>query len=160
MARAGSSKSSSQSDRDRHEPLGAASAPKDHREKQMTQADRVELVVPAREEYARTVRMTAAELATRAGMDIDAVDDVRMAVEEAFVFAVARVAGDALTFSFTVAPGTIELSVGPLLDSAGDDEGPDRSERYARFILESICDEFEILRHGGMCTARLVKKTG
>ena len=125
----------------------------------MTEADRVELVVPARGEYARAVRMTAAELATRAGMDLDDVDDVRMAVEEAFVFAAARVASDALKFAFTVAPGTIELTVGPLLCSAQEDDGPDRSELYARFILESICDEFEIIQRDGMCIARLVKRT-
>ena len=126
----------------------------------MTESDRVELVVPARGEYARAVRMTAAELATRAGMDLDDVDDVRMAVEEAFVFAAARVASDALTFSFTVAPGMIELRVGPLVCSAGEDDGPDRGELYARFILESICDEFEITGSDGTCTARLVKKSG
>ena len=50
--------------------------------------DRVTLTVPARGEYARTVRMTAAELAARIGMSYDEVDDVRMAAEEAFVYAV------------------------------------------------------------------------
>jgi len=126
----------------------------------MTGEDRVELVVPARGEYARAVRMTAAELATRAGMDLDGVDDVRLAVEEAFVFAAARVSSDSLKFAFVVAPGSIELSVGPLVCSAGDDDGPDAAEKYARFILESICDEFEITGSDGVCTARLVKKTG
>jgi serine/threonine-protein kinase RsbW len=126
----------------------------------MTEADRVELVVPARGEYARAVRMTAAELATRAGMDIDGIDDVRMAVEEAFVFAVSRVASSELRFSFIVSSGTVELSVGPLLPSAGEDDGPDTAERYARFILESICDEFEMVAADGLCTVRLVKRTG
>lgn len=125
----------------------------------MSVADRIELVVPARSEYARTVRMAAAEIATRAGMDIDGVDDVRMAVEEAFVFAAARVASDSLSFVFLVAPGAVELTVGPLLCSEGDGEGPDRSELYSRFILESICDEFEIVHNDGVCVARLVKKT-
>ena len=125
----------------------------------MTEADRVQLMVPARSEYARAVRMTAAELATRAGMDLDGVDDVRMAVEEAFVFAVARVASDVLTFAFNVAPGSIELSVSPLVCTA-DDDGPDRGEMYARFILESICDEFEIVQSDGICLARLVKTSG
>lgn len=125
----------------------------------MNGADRIELVVPARGEYARTVRMTAAEIATRAGMDIDGVDDVRMAVEEAFVFAAARVASDSLSFVFSVAPGAVEMTVGPLVCSSEDDDGPDRGELYARFILESICDEFEIVQSDGVCVARLVKKT-
>ena len=53
--------------------------------------DHVKLTVPARDEFARTVRMTAAALAGRMGMSLDDVDDVRIAVEEAFVFAVGRV---------------------------------------------------------------------
>jgi serine/threonine-protein kinase RsbW len=124
----------------------------------MTHAERVALVVPAKGEYARTVRLAAAELAARAGMDIDGIDDVRMAVEEAFVFAVARVSGVNLEFTFDVAPGFIELSVGPLLSGSEDADDPDRGERYARFILETICDEFELVENEVGCTLRLVKR--
>ena len=49
--------------------------------------DRITLTVPSRSEYARTVRMTAAALASRMGMSFDDVEDVRMAAEEAFVYA-------------------------------------------------------------------------
>ncbi len=125
----------------------------------MTDGDRVVLVVPARGEFARTVRMTAAELATRSGMDIDAVEDVRLAVEESFVFAVERVSGTDLTFTFDVSPGEVVLTVSPLLPGSGGDEGPDRVERYARFILESICDEFEIVGDDGATRLRLVKRS-
>jgi len=124
----------------------------------MTDVDRVVLVVPARGEYARTVRLAAAELAARAGMDIDGIDDVRMAVEEAFVFASERVVGDQLSFVFTVTPGAVELVVGSLCATPADADAPDRGERYARFILESICDVFELLEDDGVCTLRLVKR--
>ncbi len=126
----------------------------------MSEADRIVLVVPAKGEYARSVRLAAAELAARAGMDIDGIDDVRMAVEEAFVFASERVEGGDLTFSFEVSPGSIQLSVGPLGAGPSEDESPDRGERYARFILESICDEFELTGTDGACTLRLVKRSG
>ena len=124
----------------------------------MTDVDRVVLVVPARGEYARTVRLAAAELAARAGMDIDGIDDVRMAVEEAFVFASERVVGEELSFVFVVAPGSVELSVGSLSASPAHPDAPDRGERYARFILESICDSFELIVDDGLCTLRLVKR--
>jgi hypothetical protein len=126
----------------------------------MTDADRVVLVVPSKGEYARTVRLAAAELAARAGMDIDGIDDVRMAVEEAFVFASERVMGENLTFAFLVAPGSVELRVGSLIAAPEDPESPDRGEAYARFILESICDEFELIDEEGVCTLRLVKRSG
>jgi serine/threonine-protein kinase RsbW len=48
-------------------------------------SDTVNLRVPAKGEYAKLVRMTAAALSSRMGMNYDQVDDVRMAAEEAFV---------------------------------------------------------------------------
>ncbi len=126
----------------------------------MTDADRVVLTVPPKAEYARTVRLAAAELAARAGMDIDGIDDVRMAVEEAFVFASERAAGDNLTFEFLVAPDSVELTVGPLGAGPAEDDSPDRGEMYARFILETICDEFELTGADGAGTLRLVKRSG
>jgi hypothetical protein len=124
----------------------------------MADADRVVLTVPARGEFARTVRVAAAELAARAQMDLDSIEDVRLAVEEAFVFASERVAAADLTFTFDVAAHEITLEVGPLV--AGDvDEGPDRGERYARFILESVCDEFELIDGDDAPRLRLVKRS-
>ncbi len=124
----------------------------------MADADRVVLTVPALGEFARTVRMTAAELASRAGMDIEGIEDVRLAVEEAFVFASEHIMGPNVTFTFDVGAGFVVLEVGPLLPSC-DDDGPDRGERYSRYILESICDEFELVSDDDSCHIRLVKRT-
>jgi serine/threonine-protein kinase RsbW len=120
--------------------------------------DHVKLTVPAREQFARTVRMTAAALAGRMGMSIDEVEDVRIAVEEAFVFAVGRVAdGEPVTFDFTVEEDRLSLDVGPM--PAGAAGGADSAEaRFARFILESVCDTFEFEDDGSACSLRLVKK--
>jgi serine/threonine-protein kinase RsbW len=119
---------------------------------------RVVLRVPALGEFARTVRIAAAELATRAGMDLDDVEDVRLAVEEAFVFASERNIGSDLTFTFDIEPGVITLAVSTLVPACAED-GPDTGERYARFILESICDEFELVETDGECHMRLVKRS-
>jgi serine/threonine-protein kinase RsbW len=124
----------------------------------MTDNERVVLTVPARSEYARTVRLTAAELASRAGMNIDDVDDVKLAVEEAFVFAGEHVTDGELTFTFEVAPLSISLVLGPLPETCATEAGSDASERYARFILESICDEFALEVRDGACYVRLVKR--
>jgi hypothetical protein len=124
----------------------------------MADADRVVLTVPVRSEFARTVRIAAAELATRAEMDLDSVEDVRLGVEEAFVFASEHAAGASLTFTFDVAPGAIGLEVAPLVPGCSED-ATDRGERYARFILESVCDEFELIDGDGACRLRLVKRS-
>ena len=110
--------------------------------------DTVTLSVPARDEYARTVRMTAVTLAGRAGASMDTIDDVRIAVEEAFIYACGIGSGDErMTFEFSIAEGRLGVRVGPLADrpeaGVSDDEPQDR---YARFILESVCDEFDTRR--------------
>lgn len=123
-------------------------------------ADRVVLSVPAKGEYARTVRMTAAELGARLGMTFDDVDDVRIAAEEAFVFASDRVGEDGeVTFAFELRDASLHVTVGPVpthCQDAGDD---DARSQYATFILESVCDEYEIAESDGACSIRLVKRS-
>lgn len=122
--------------------------------------DRITLTVPARGDYARTVRMAAAELATRMGMSYDEVDDVRMAVEEAFVYACDCTEEDEeVTFTFSVGDGELSVEVGPLpaCDAA---EAGGTLESYAEFILQSVCDEFAIAHEDESCTLRLTRRTG
>ena len=124
----------------------------------MAPVDRVTLTLPAIGEYARTARLSAAELATRVGMDIDDVDDVKLAVEEAFIFAAQRAEGHEVTLAFELTESSIGLVVGPFPGPCEDDTGSDTGRRYARFILESICDEFEVVDRDGQCFLRLAKR--
>lgn len=121
----------------------------------------VKLTVPARSEYAKTVRMTAAELASRTGMSYDDVDDVRMAAEEAFVFACSHVeVGADITFTFDIGADGLAIAVGPLPERAGGDTAEESADRYAAFILEAVCDEFEVQQGDGTCTLALLKRPG
>lgn len=123
--------------------------------------DRITLTLPARGEYARTVRMTAAELASRMGMSLDDIDDVRIAVEEAFVFTAEHAGDDGeVTFSFIMHPDAIEAEAWALGEACGEPGEDDAEGRYARFILESVCDEFEMLSHDDECRIRLLKRVG
>jgi serine/threonine-protein kinase RsbW len=121
--------------------------------------DRITLSVPARGEYARTVRLTAAELASRMGMSIDGIDDVRIAVEESFALASEHAPEDgSVDFAFLIHDDAFEAEAGTrgtACDTAGDEE---TGSRYARFILESVCDEFELRLEGNECFIRLLKR--
>lgn len=123
--------------------------------------DRITLTVPARGDYARTVRMAAAELATRMGMSYEEVDDVRMAVEEAFVYACDCVEEDRdVTFEFAVGDGELAVRVGPMPVCHESDGGNATLESYAEFILQSVCDDFAIERQGDSCTMWLTRRVG
>lgn len=107
--------------------------------------DRVTLTVPARAEYAKTVRMTAAALVSRLGMTYDEVDDVRIAAEEAFVYAVDHMSDeDSVTLDFIVLDDAVEIQVGLSDGSRVTGEEAERRAAYATFILQGVCDRFEL----------------
>lgn len=105
-------------------------------------ADRISLTVPARPEYAKTVRMTASALVSRTGLAYDEVDDVRIAAEEAFVYACDHTDGPDIALTFTIDAEEFAIRV-DLGDAArvSDEEG-ERRTAYATFILQSVCDRF------------------
>jgi len=127
--------------------------------------DRITLIVPARSEFAKTVRMTAATLVSRMGMTFDEVDDVRMAAEEAFVYAVDTLPADGeVRFEFVISDDRIEIDV--TLGQAGPEAGPEandeveRNAAYATFILESVCDSYQFVSDESGAHLRLVKQAG
>ena len=123
--------------------------------------DRITLTVPAKSEYAKTVRMTAAALASRLGMTYDEVEDVRMAADEAFVYASDTLSADAdIEFRFTLAEDGMEIDAVLGVEEPKSDEDSDRSVAYATFILESVCDRFEFASDENGAHLRLFKRAG
>ena len=123
--------------------------------------DRVTLSVPAKSEFAKTVRMTAAALVGRMGMTYDQVDDVRMAAEEAFVYAVDTLPADAqVTFEFTVDDDQVVIDVPLGSEEPSSDEEAERRVAYATFILEAVSDSYEFTTDENGARLRLVKRVG
>jgi serine/threonine-protein kinase RsbW len=108
-------------------------------------SDRIRLTVPARAEFAKTVRMTASALVGRTGMTYDEVDDVRMAAEEAFVYACDhRPDSGQVTLEFGLDTDSIEVKVALSDSLRSADEDSERRAGYATFILQSVTDTFEM----------------
>ncbi len=124
-------------------------------------SDRILITVPARSAYAKMLRMTAAALSARLGMSYDEVEDVRVAAEEAFLYAADTVAeGSDLTFAITLTDDAIAIEVG-LGSEVLDDEEVERRASYATFILEAVCDRFELVSDAtGVASLRLYKRLG
>jgi serine/threonine-protein kinase RsbW len=123
--------------------------------------DRITLTVPAKSEYAKTVRMTAAALVSRMGMNFDDVDDVRMAAEEAFVYAVDTLPEDAeVRFEFSVSDDELKIDVPLGSEDPSSDEEADRRAAYATFILESVCDSYGLESDEDGAHLRLTKRVG
>jgi serine/threonine-protein kinase RsbW len=107
------------------------------------------------------VRMTAAALAGRTNMSYDDVEDVRMAAEEAFVYATDTLPEDGdVRFEFTVDGDCVAIDVLLGAERADTDEEGERAASYAIFILESVCDEYEFVTDEDGAHLRLVKRAG
>jgi hypothetical protein len=102
--------------------------------------------------------MTAVALLSREKVSVDALDDVRMAVEEAYIRACELGgAGDRITFEFTLTDDRLDVRVGPLTGADMDRE-EDAADRYSAFILESVCDEYETCEEDEAVFIRISKR--
>lgn len=124
-------------------------------------SDRVTLSVPSRGEYARTVRMTASELASRMGMSYDDVEDMKLAAEEAFIYAVdSAEPDDRVAIDFIIADDKLELVVALGPASRLSEDLAERSTSYATLVLQSICDRFELSSDESGAHLRITKIKG
>ena len=101
----------------------------------------IRLCVPAQADYARSVRMLAANLAVVCGMSVDDVEDVRMAAEEGFVYSCAT-GVDECEVEFSASGDGIEMAFALGEETPAED---DAAGAYARLILAAVCDEFEVV---------------
>ena len=90
-----------------------------------------------------TIRMVAADLAARADFDLDSVDELRMAVDEACALLVRIAARNArLSCTFTVRPDGVEVAVEVNVDDVGDPLTPGS---IGWRVLNCLADEVNAL---------------
>lgn len=129
--------------------------------------DLMKMCVPGKPEYVRTVRMTAASIASGAGFDIEAIEDIKVAVSEACNNTVVHASesniveynvefeseGEKLTITVTDAgPGyDVESYEEPVVDEL-------RSGGLGLFIIKALMDEVIIESEPGAGTSiRMIK---
>lgn len=114
----------------------------------------VRLSVPAEADYARTVRMMAANLAVVCDMSMDDVEDVRMAAEEGFVYCCATApAVCEVSFSLSQTEVRASFGLGPVAIDTTDE-----SLSLAELLLDAVCDEHGVSDDGSRLV--LVKRVG
>lgn len=116
----------------------------------------VSLAVPARAEYLGVLRVAAAAVGVRAGLDYEEVEDLRIAADELcyLVMHAAGYQGD-LSLDFAVRPGYIELT--GTLPCPPRDEPVQPTELMAR-ILAGAVDMFSLDENDDQVRFHLVKK--
>jgi hypothetical protein len=119
--------------------------------------NRIDVVVPARTEFAATVRTVAASLGADAGFSIDEIDDFRLGLSEVFAaFVDAPAVHDGrIRVSFVSSNGRLVASAAPEDGTAGVE-----FDELASSILASVVDEFSSEPSGVRIVKRAVEIAG
>jgi serine/threonine-protein kinase RsbW len=118
----------------------------------------IELKIPADARLLRLVRMLASGLATGAGFDVDELDDLRIAVDEAVSALLEGGSGEPLPLVFEVEGGSVAMT-GETPKAAGGDLDEDRLDLSTQ-ILAAVCDEHELSVADGTVRVRICRRTG
>jgi len=124
----------------------------------MVSTGSVELTIPGDARFLRVARMVASSVATLADFDVDAIDDLRIAVDELCGVLVERGGGTSIDLRFdvedvaVVVRGECELGAEPVEDD-------DRKALWTQ-ILRVVADRYEVTASDGHVTFVLEKSRG
>ena len=116
----------------------------------------VRLELPIESKYIRVARLVASGLGATAGLDVDAVDDLRIAVDE-LCAALFEVGGEKVQLTFAVDADLVEVTGSTETGSVAAFE-PDRLV-LSRQILEVACDTYSLTLDGGYARFTMRKST-
>lgn len=118
----------------------------------------IELALPADTRLLRLVRLVASGLASTAGFDVDELDDLRIAVDEAVAALLEGGDGSRLTLRFDVGESEVGMA-GTTPASPGTPLDPDRVELSTQ-ILAAVCDDHQLEVSDGSVLVRIAKRRG
>lgn len=109
----------------------------------MTTVGEVKLVVPASPEFARTARMAIGTLVADCAVGYDEVSDVRLAVEETFLYALSTCTpGAPVELVASVDAGLFELAASFGARCSGHEE--DEGLALSLEVLSALCDDVAV----------------
>lgn len=112
----------------------------------------VQLRIPADAEFLRLARYAAADAATRAGMDMDGIDDLRLALSELCSLLTGSETPIMLRFEARDGAVTVHGSGAPGPEIDGE------NGELARTLVEAVVDDFRFEVLDGRASFRVVKE--
>lgn len=107
--------------------------------------------------YAQVIRVAVFLLASRLDFDLEQVEDLRIAVDEAWNHAISHsMPEEEVEVEIGVKPGEMRIEVVSTISRDKGDSG-DISESFSRLILDAVCDDLRVEHEGGRCRITLSK---
>ena len=114
--------------------------------------------VPARPEFMQLLRAAVGSIAARLDFTYEAIDDLRIAVDEACA-RILSVPGNASTLSLRITPGDTAIEVLAYTDGRADAWPPERfEESLTAKILDALTDGVSFERAGTSPAVRILKR--
>jgi anti-sigma regulatory factor (Ser/Thr protein kinase) len=110
--------------------------------------------------FAQTLRLAASSIATTADFTLEQIEDLKIAVEEAFLMSTEREDGPSqVDFGFRLFGDRMEVRVGELPAGYGDEAPGDGLEQqaYGLMILRAVVDEAQFVTSGDGTQLVMVK---
>ncbi len=106
------------------------------------------LSVAADPALARLVRMSATNVAMLSSMSVERVEDIRMAAEEAFIYACATDSMIDIEFAYDADSVAMTFELGDVAFPASSEDDP--TSAYVDLILGAVCDSYVKSEHPGV----------
>jgi serine/threonine-protein kinase RsbW len=116
---------------------------------------RIEITLPVGKEFASLLRLMVSGIASRMNFNLDAVDDLRIAVEEAYLMAMAHRVADRLKVVFLIQADRLRIDLKGQTEPVEEKEK--QSDNFGAFILEAVVDEIETDQAQGQFGLKLTK---
>lgn len=116
-------------------------------------SDQIKLVIPAKPEYVMIVRLTSAAVASRAGFDVDEIEDIKMAVAEAIILIISQLSKpENLSVGFTIDPRGISINIsgGDIWEDSYISTHDIGQAQLSKFILSSMMDKIDFKTDKGI----------
>ena len=115
----------------------------------------IELTLPAEPRMLLIIRLITAGVTARAGLTVDAVEDVKMAVEEACNCLLRCACCESLKLQFTSVDGVLHMRVEGMGEphAASEPVGDCDEVQVIRYILESMVDDAHVIYDGSALSA-------
>ena len=119
--------------------------------------DCIRLVVPAKPEYILVTRLTASSVATRAGFDIDTIEDIKIAVAEAAILVMDQVKNaEEIILHFYLSENDLSIDVQAKWAENCKDMikvSDVEHRKMSMFILEAMMDKVELFTEDGVLSS-------
>ena len=118
-------------------------------------ADKVEMIFPAKKEYARLLRLAVSGIAARMDFSIDGLEDLKIGLEEAFVLAINDSNTERFDAVFEIYSDRLEVMIAGLGKVKFLED--QLSSKFGFSILDSVMDNVEWINTDDLSQLKLTK---